>query len=337
MTQNKMRSHLFFILRFLVSAGLVAYLLWVIDWTRALDSINRSNKLLLVIVPLITLGSFGVSALRWKIILADSRIHLPWFEAFRAYVLALFYGTFLPGVLGGDAIRIGICVDRTHCPVGTSTAAVLLERIGGVVSLFCLLFFSYSISPEVLNNLIPVQDNQLILGIGISGIVGLVVVIISRSRWIGWLPEQRSNSLADNILGFLRSFATTLAKLHIRSLLIILVYCMVFQVLDIMASFTLARAIGIQLSPLTYFVVIPLTYLVLMLPISLGGLGLREGTLAFLLSRFGVATSDAVMLSFLIYLNRMIIGLVGGGLQLLGLFIGNKPKIMGKPELVKEK
>jgi len=318
------RGRLYFLARLLVSAGLVFYLAWIVDWRRAFDSIGRADKLLLAFVPLITLTSFAASALRWQTILADSGVRLPWFQAFRGYVLALFYGTFLPGVLGGDAIRVGICVQKTHCPVGTATAAVLLERVGGVVSLFCLLFFAYFAVPQQMNGLLSVQSGRLIFAAGAAGFVLLLVVILTRTLWVRWLPDSQSASWAGRLVRFVRSFAATLAVLHRRSLWIILFYCIIFQLFDIAATFTLARAIGLQLSPAVFLIVVPLTYLVLLLPVSLGGLGVREGTMTFLLSHFGVSTSEAVLLSFLIYLNRMLIGLLGGGLQLIALSVAGK-------------
>lgn len=316
--KNNLQGRLFFLLRLLVSLGLMIYLCLSINWAQARESIVRSDKILLMTVPFITLGGLMLSALRWKTILVDSQVHFPWFKAFRGYVLGLFYGTFLPGVLGGDAIRIALCIYETRCSAGISAAAVLLERIGGVISLFCLLFFVNITSPNLFSVLLTIQDHQLISAVGICGLVGVLVMVATRSTWLRPLPDSSSGSIRGKIMHFLYVFVSTFGSLKNRSLLVILVYCILFQTFDIFATFVLSRAIGLQLNLLVFFIVIPLTYLVLMLPFSLGGLGLREGTMAFLLSHFGVSFSDAVMLSFLIYLNRMLIGLLGGTWQMIG-------------------
>jgi hypothetical protein len=65
----------------------------------------------------------------------------------------------------------------------------------------------------------------------------------------------------------------------------------------------------------------PIVYLVTILPISIGGLGVREGTLVMILSFVNIETSEAVILSFLIYLNRILIGGVGGIIQLSSILI----------------
>ena len=78
----------------------------------------------------------------------------------------------------------------------------------------------------------------------------------------------------------------------------------------------LLKAIGLSLPLRAFFAVVPMVYLATLLPISLGGLGVREGALVFLLARLGVPTSSAVTLSFLIYLNQVFLGMLGGSLQL---------------------
>lgn len=332
MTQktSPLHSRLFFIFRLLVSSGLLIYLVWVIDWTHAVEVIRQANLLFLLIAPLITLCSFIIGALRWMTILTDNQVRFSWFQAFRAYVLGLFYGIFLPGVLGGDAIRIGICVQKTKCSVSTSTTAVLLERIGGVVSLFSLVFFTQLVSPRTYHTLLPLRENRVLSWLGILGLLSIFVVVISRKAWIKWLPKAKPDTIKGKLIHQIYLSASTLATLSDKSLLIILGYSILFQLFDISVAFVLSSAIGLQLSFVSFVIVIPLTYLVLLLPISLGGLGLREGTLAFLLSRFGVPASEAVMLSFLIYINRMIVGLLGGGFQLAEVAFTKK----SKPEVI---
>ena len=88
-----------------------------------------------------------------------------------------------------------------------------------------------------------------------------------------------------------------------------------FQGVDILASYCFVLGLRIEL-PFSYFLVLfPIVYLVTVLPISLGGLGVRESILVYFLHQAGVTASDAVSLSFLIYFNRVFAALIGGGSQ----------------------
>ena len=70
--------------------------------------------------------------------------------------------------------------------------------------------------------------------------------------------------------------------------------------------------------PLTaFFAAVPIVYLATLLPISLGGLGVREASFAFLLAQFNVSASDTITLSFLVYLNQVFIGILGWFVQFI--------------------
>lgn len=326
----KLKSKLVFILKLCVSVGLLSYLIFLIDWDQVLVIMKLSNKWILGSVLFITLGSFVYSALRWRLILADNHINYSFWKAYKGYLIGLFYSIFLPGVLGGDPIRIGICVQNTKCSITTSTAAVLLERVGGFVSVLFIFFTMTVVSPMSVSTLLTVSNTQWLSVFGILGIIIGFVIIATRRIWVRWIPQKSKNKLVTIILRFLHTFANTLSTLSNRTLWLVLVLSILFQVLDIAATFLLSRAIGMQVPIYAYFVIIPLTYLVLVLPVSLGGLGLREGTLVFLLSRFGAHETTAVLLSFLIYLNRMLVGCIGGFVQLLGTIKGNRLSVISK-------
>ena len=87
------------------------------------------------------------------------------------------------------------------------------------------------------------------------------------------------------------------------------------QIFDILGSYYMSRAISLNLPLIVLFVVIPIVYITTVLPISLGGLGVREGVLTLLLARVGIPASDAITFSLALYLNRVIIALLGGFLQ----------------------
>lgn len=317
-----MKKKLVFLGKLVVSLGLIIYLATLIDWPRAITTIRSANLPLLLLAPFISLISFLIAGgVRWRLILLDNGVDFPLWQAFRGYLLGLFYGTFLPGVLGGDAVRVAVCVQRTKCSVGTATAAVLLERVSGVVSLFTILFMVYLFSPSTAAALLSFENTQIITLLALAGILGLILVLSTRSIWLRWAPKPEAKGLA----AFIRSMMMTLGTIKVKTMFFVMATAVLFQAFDILTAFVISRAIGLN-TPLTvFFGIIPLVYLALMVPISLGGLGVREGTMVFLLSHFNVGASEAVTLSFLIYINRLLVGGIwGGGWQLLETLLQKK-------------
>jgi uncharacterized membrane protein YbhN (UPF0104 family) len=306
------KSKILFFAKLGVSLGLVAYLGWIGDWERAVKTIGEADKSLLLIAPLLLLARLGAAALRWRLILADSQVTFPLRQAYMDYLVGTVYNVLLPGVTGGDAIRIGRCVRQTRCQLGTATASVLLERISGVFALLSIAFSAYLLFPSTLPSLLSTEKISPVTMVAIAGITLTAAMILERRAWLRWLPRGG----ARGAWRFVRSAMQTLSILRWRTLGAVFILSILFQAVDIVATFLLSQALGLTVPITVFFATIPLVYLAIFLPISLGGLGVREGTFVFLLAQFGVAAPDAVTLSFLVYLNRIAIGGLGGLAQL---------------------
>lgn len=307
------KSKMVFLLKLSVSAGLIIYLVWLVDWTRVIKILGNADKLFLVIIPLFLFTRLCFAALRWQVILADSQVKLTFWQAYAGYLAGAFYNIFLPGVTGGDVVRIGRCIKRTNCRLGTATASVLMERISGVIALVSIALSTYVIFPATLSSLWMV-DAQSSVKIGAAIVIGLLVAItLSRRQWLQWLPQKDDHPVWRFILSGVRTFCL----LRGQTLVLVLLLSIVFQAMDIVIMFLISQMIRLNVPLTAFFAAVPLVYLAVMVPVSLGGLGIREGSMAFLLAQFGVATSDAVTLSFLVYLSYFITAGTGGIVQLV--------------------
>lgn len=306
-------SKIAFLAKLGVSLGLVIYLGQVIDWERAVRTISKADKSLLVIVPLFLLARLGFAAARWHLILADSKVSFGFGRAYTGYLVGAFYSVLLPGIMGGDVVRIGRCVGQTKCQPGTAVASVLLERICGVLALLGMTFSVHLLFPTTLSSFSFTMETPSMTTVAIVGIIFTVALIWGRRVWRRWLSPQGARG---KIFGFVRSVMQTLSILRGRTLGAALLLSFLFQAVDIIATFLLSRVLGFTLPLTVFFAVVPLVYLITLLPISLGGLGVREGAFVFLLAQFGIVTSDVATLAFLIHLNRLVIGSLGGFVQL---------------------
>lgn len=309
-----------FFLKLSVSSGLIIYLIWLVDWKRVLKILVEADKGFLLIVPLLLFIRLGFAVLRWRVILADSRVLLPFWHAYTSYLVGAFYNIMFPGVTGGDVMRIGRCIRHTQCQPGTATASVLIERMSGIFALMFIALGTYIVFPTTLSSLL-VAETQSAVKIGAAAaIVVLVGLTSGRRRWLQWLPEQDGKGIGGFFLSGMRAFG----MLRNPKLVLVLLLSVLFQTMDIVIIFLLSQMIHLTVPLAVFFAVVPLVYLAIMFPISLGGLGVREGSMAFLLAQFGVLTSDAVTLSFLVYLSRFVTAGSGGLIQLIEIFVREK-------------
>ena len=90
----------------------------------------------------------------------------------------------------------------------------------------------------------------------------------------------------------------------------------VFQILDSLSILFLSWGIGIAPPFVLFLLVNPVIYLFMILPISLGGVGVREGIMVLFLSLVGISNTEAATVALLIYVNHVVVGLWGGVIQL---------------------
>jgi uncharacterized membrane protein YbhN (UPF0104 family) len=218
-------------------------------------------------------------------------------------------------VIGGDVVRIGVCSTKQKKSIGLITTSALLERIFGLLLVFILGTLAIFFLPD---NLFKQLGADLIITLPLLSGMILVILIIAwfviRLMSLEWL---KSKTKKVPILGVVINFIGQLGNIPMKGIFMVAIFSALFQSSDIVASYCLAKAILIDLPLVVFFVIIPIVYLSTILPISLGGLGIREGVLTLLLTRIGIQSSDAVTLSFLLYLNRVFIGLIGGAIQIL--------------------
>ena len=322
MVRGKMTRPLFLI-KFGVSLGLIVYLGRIVDWDRATKAVGEADRRVFAIVPFLLLARLVAAAFRWRLILADGSVEFPFWQAYLDYLVGAFYSMLLPGVTGGDVVRVGRCARQTGCQLGTATASVLLERISGLFALLFVAFSAYLFFPGTLSLLLTVEQRSRVTVVAVAGAILTAIVILGRRVWQRWLPHKD----VRGIWRFVHSALEALSILRGRTLGIVFILSILFQTMDIVVAFSLSQALELGVPFAGFLAVIPLVYLATFLPISLGGLGVREGALTFLLAQFGVATSDAVTLAFLVYTSRIVTAGSGGVIQLVETLTSNRAVI----------
>ncbi len=261
--------------------------------------------------------ALGLSALRWKLVLGRDSPSL--LDLWRVYAIGWFFSLFLPTSVGGDAVR-ATAISRSSTGIGGALSSILLERLIGVAALGAYLLLGLIIAPAVLSEALAHSSFETParhVGLVIAGlaVAGTVVLFLLRRRIAQVGIVQEAARLLD---GFRKAPARMSGALFV-SLLVQAVYIVVWVLL--------AWSFVVPAPPVAFLVYVPFISLAAMLPITLGGLGVREGAWALLLSAHGVAAGDAVAFSLAYYLAGLILGGVGGAaFGIWGLRVdGNQP------------
>lgn len=298
-----MRKRLFSLLRIAISATLLAYLLAVQAQPEQLWRTAHSVHLGYLIAALaLIIGGTALRAVRWQVLLRAQDITVPLWRLVHLYFVGAFFNIFLPTGLGGDAVRVAELARSTR-RVPEVAGATLVDRATGLWVLFVWALLALPFS----RGLLPPQW-LAVIGIGaLAGVLGGWMAM--GTPLIPWLGSRVRLPAQDKLARFYRSVSrlgyATLARACLVSL--------AFDVLLIAFNALIACCLGIK-QPLGIFLLFtPIISFSLTLPISVGGLGVREQTYVLLFGALGVSAAAATAMSLLNYaLTNLAVGLIGG-------------------------
>ncbi|HEX7485269.1 MAG TPA: lysylphosphatidylglycerol synthase transmembrane domain-containing protein [Vicinamibacterales bacterium] len=293
------------LLRILVAVALTGLLLWKAHPGRVWEASVHADLTCIGIAVALTFLDRALMAYRWLVLLRPlaSASHVSLGPVMRIFFVSTFVGTFLPASVGGDAVR-AYSLARHDVAASDAVASVFMDRMMGALSVLMLgavgLVFARDLAthPAVLTA----------LGVALVICAGTAVVVFSRSMadlarsLLRVVPSPAIRRAGDSLLGAVQSYARS----H-RELLNVLVCSLGVQVLRVVQAYYLGRALGIDAPLSVYFAFIPLILLVMLLPVTVNGIGTSQAAFVWLFSRVGVPDPQAFALSMLF----VALGVVG--------------------------
>jgi glycosyltransferase 2 family protein len=303
----------------------VAYLVWKIELSQALDVLGETDLGWFFVAVAIMVLTVPVLAARWGLLLRSQGIEerLGWLT--RAYFVAYTAGQLLPTSLGGDAVRIAETARRHAGRTAVVTGTVVLERgLGGAATVFLgAIAFVLSLGRY------DVSAYLWLEGIFVFGTLALAFVFFARSarpllrRLQPLLARAR---LAEPLRAFYEGIHHYRGRP--RLLLGVLALTLAVQAVRVLAIWGTAKAVGIELGVLAYYVLGPLLFLVMLVPFTLNGIAVREAFFVSFLGSLGVGADQAFAAGFLFFLVTVIMALPGAAvLAWEGVRGGTRPRV----------
>jgi len=234
----------------------------------------------------------------------------------RIFFVSTFVGTFLPASVGGDAVR-AYGLSRLRVPAGAAVASVLMDRLLGVVSILLVGLVGLATS--------GVGDTASTRAIGVSlllaGAVSLgasLVVFSERAAALAHALVLRVPVAALRRIGADLAVATRAYDRHRGELALVLAGSIGVQILRVVQAYCLGRSLQIDAQLALYFGLVPLILLVMLLPVSINGIGPSQAAFVWFFGRAGVHAADAFALSVLFVALGIVGNLPGGWLYAMG-------------------
>lgn len=291
-------------MRWLVGIGILAAIAANIEFERLGRLWRPAVLVYLGGAALVLVAAQLVSAARWKLLLREDDVTWPFLA--RLYLIGNFFSAFLPTSVGGDAVRTG-ALTREGVSLRRSVASVLFDRllgVAGMVPLFAVGALLVAADPTVLLTRMSFETSG-----GTVIAVAAVALVLAGGAALFYRGRLRDR-IAD-FAGEIRDLAGSGG-----TLISLLVLGVAVQALYVGAWGVLVPAVGLELGWGVLLFAVPVVSVAAMLPVSIAGLGVREGVWIVLLGG-GFVVADVVAYSLLYFVAFSLAGAVGGVLYMV--------------------
>lgn len=325
-----------YIFLFLRIAVVTALIIWAVSrigqegrWASFVQYFHRMNLLVFAC----TLGVFSVAhimiGLRWWLLLRTQSIFISFWAAVKLYLLGWFYNNFMPGSVGGDLVRAWYVTKHTHKKL-EAVLSVFVDRAIGLLSTLIIAVFFYSLFLRG-KGTVTISDERggLLKSVAEYKWALLWLAVVVAAVFCGLLLHRQGRTMLRGAWSYIRVHSLRAIEKLKKA---IIIYCsnpltivaafgltVFLQIMVITSFWFLGVNMGITASIKYYYVFFTLTWVLGLIPVSIGGVVVIEGCLVLLFTQFaGIEESAAWAIALSQRAVWMLTSLPGAVIHLFG-------------------
>jgi len=312
-------------LRIIISAGLIVYLITTqFKDFKTIASTLKDISITLILLSFSThIYGIWITAYRWQTLLKTQNIKLSILSLSSSTLIGQFFNNFLPTSIGGDVYRAYDVTKKTAFPMSSSVSVLVVERLSGIIAsavfATAALFLGFT----------TIGGKSIIIPILIFLVISVIIFfLILNPNILGIRKLAKKIKFLEKILKKLKNVYDTFLsfKKYKWVLVKVLFYSLTLQFAVIVNYWLASRSLGINLDLTAFIFIVPVVSIIAMLPVSLGGIGVREGSLVFIMVSLGAQNAKAAMCSLLLFAMLLIMGIIGGLIYAIRPFLAKKDK-----------
>lgn len=303
----EIKKHIKLIINISVLIISIVILLRTINFSVVFNELATISPYIYILTLSLAIYRNWLCSLRWAALHPVSNERLSKWIYFKLTMLSHLFNLIMPGALGGDVIKTIYAVGEREKNRMNDVIAVFVDRTIGLLS---IMFFGL-VSMLFIHKKLNINWFQLLLLFFLSG--GFIVFIVNK-KVLNFLEKILSSipivkKATKTIFSSWRN-ALVFYKMNPKKVLYSLALCIPINIISFLTYFIFSLYLGLSINFLNIIFSISIMWLITALPISLGGVGVRELSLIWLLGMFGVSSEQAVTLSLLVYINTIIIAII---------------------------
>jgi uncharacterized protein (TIRG00374 family) len=301
-----LKKNLSYLLRISITALLLIFLFSKTDVKGLSDIVRHARVSYLASALLLFLFLNFLIVLRWQTLLRGLSLHVPLSRVFVSYLASQFFNLVLPSTIGGDTLRTLDIARYTQTPSSAVLATVVLDRVAGFFGLVVVLALALFFGASLLNDTAVLIATFVLLGI----VFFMGGIAFSRRFFhtvFKYIPFKKVKEYFYQIHESTSSF-----KGRPRVLAQALFLAFFVQAGLPLMYYWAAYAVGAPTDLLTFFIFVPIITAFSVIPVSIGGLGVRDTACVALFAKVGIAAEKAFAISLVNFIFILFLGLCGG-------------------------
>jgi glycosyltransferase 2 family protein len=321
-----MKKKIAIILKLVFSIGLLAYLFYKIPLREITAALASANYLLIIAAFFIYLLYIYLSAYESGYLTRAQGMLISTFEILKIHLASMFYNLFLPGLISGGAVKW-----YKYLKYGSKAEAAAVIAFNRLLETLMLIVTGIVFSIPVL---LTSENTPLIIAVFALLFLVLGFYILFLNQKFLFLIEkivlkiplpQIVKNAATKIFTSMHRFRELTARENIEIFSLLFLY----HSLSLLSAYLMALSLNIDISFFDLAWIRTIVTVLILIPISFSGFGVREASLIFFLGNYGIKSDLAMAFSLLLFLNLFLTSLIGGAIEFIN-FISGKRVIADK-------
>lgn len=288
------------------------------------DELLRAKKTFLIVAVLIHGAIIGMAIYRWNILLKVQKVYLGMWNLIQLSLIGVFSNLAIPGAVGGDLVKMAFLSQKEKGKKPEAIMTIILDRSLGLLGLFLvasivvLFYFQDLMHLDQKYRFIRIAAFTIGLG-SLAGILGIFLIEI-RHRLVKYTIVAKMVQYGETKLPKPVVFTITrltnaleLYRKHRRAIFVSILISVLIHSCYAFNVFLVSRSIGANEPGFSGFLLaVPVANAIAAIPVTPGGIGTRDATIAAYLNSMGTSPEMAGVIPFIITLIILIWGLIGG-------------------------
>ena len=308
--ERRRRQAILFAAKLALSVTLLVVLFRHLGSAAVLDALAHTSWWVLVFAVFALTTQTAISSLKWLILLRQQgTTSIGFLQLLGIYLKSDFINLFMPSIIVGDAYRAAQ-LRRHTASVQAALPSIIVDRGSGLAALLLL---------GAIGLLVRFQPQHLVAAMSLLAIAAMAGYLLL----IGPVARYMASVRPTAFFGVPGIIAQSIHALRpSQTLLGVVALSLLFQFDTVVINWVYSLGLEIPVSFLQLLAIVPAVYLLEVLPISVNGIGAREGAFALLFGQIGVAPAYGVALGLTISITRYLAGSVGGALLAMEAILG---------------